>query len=284
MPSRPPAQLTSTAPDHYDTSAADPISRSPSTRGRIPTGNALDHAQAAFDSVIAGLSRLAVNGVDLGDGFPDRRIDLVELRSILLDARTTPKARDAAWAELVRRSRGGDPDWAIGCIGVALPGLKAIAARATRDTPGAHADDIVSELLTAFLAALATVDLDRRSILSRLNWHARRAANRARHSGSREMALDPERLRTVTDHRLEGHVDLVLADAVERGTIPPLEAEIIIETRLEGRSCAVVAAQLGLSYEALMKRRRRAETRLAADLTGDDPADPDVQKERVTRA
>lgn len=274
MPSRPPAQLASTAADHHDTCAVAAASCSPTARDRVPTGNALDHAQAAFDSVMAGPSPLAVNGVALGDGFPARSIDLVELRSILLDAHTAPKARDAAWAELVRRSRDGDSVWTIGCIGVALPGLKAIAARATRDATATLVDDIVSELLTAFLAALVTVDLDRRSILSRLNWHARRAANRARHrDGSRETALDPERLCAITVRRLEGHVDLVLADAVERGTISPLEADIIIETRLERHSCAAVAAQFGLSYEALMKRRRRAEARLAADLMGEDSAD-----------
>ena len=236
------------------------------------TGNALDRAQAAFAAAMAGPSRLTLSGVALGHGFPARSIDLVELRSILLDAHTGADARDVAWAELVRRSRNDGHAWTIGCIGVALPGLKAIAARATRHTTAVQSDDIVSELLTAFLAALATVDLDRRSILSRLNWHARRAANRARHDGSPESVLDPERLCAFTVRDPEGHVDHVLAEAVHRGTISPLEAEIITETRLQGRSCATVAAQLGLSHEALMKRRRRAETRLAADLTDANPA------------
>ncbi|MGH3390403.1 MAG: hypothetical protein ACRDOO_16165 [Actinomadura sp.] len=274
MPSRPDTDLTNTAPDRYDIGEASTTSGSSDTSGHIPTGNALDQAHAAFTVSITGPSRLTLSGVDLGHGFPARSIDLVELRSILLDAHTGPGARDAAWAELVWRSREGDPAWMIGCIGVAMPGLKAIATRATRNTSAAHADDIVSEMLTAFLAALATVDLDRRSILSRLNWHARRAANRARHHGTRETALSPERLCALADHRRpEGHVDLVLAEAVHRGTISPLEAKIISETRLQGRSCTAVAEQLGLSYEALMKRRRRAESRLATDLTGDGSAD-----------
>jgi DNA-directed RNA polymerase specialized sigma24 family protein len=270
MFTRPPTHLASTSPNPCDVGDVPAVGGSARLSSQTSSGNALDQAQAAFTAMMAGPSPLTLNGVDLGHGFPTRGIDLVELRSILLDARTSADSRDAAWAELVGRSRDDDPTWTIGCIGVALPGLKTIAARATKGTTTALAEDIVAEMLTAFLEALATVDVDRRAILSRLNWHARRAANRARHHHSRETALDPERIGPLTSHRhSEGHVDLVLADAVQRGTISAVEAEIIIETRLEGRSCAVVAAAFGLSYEALMKRRRRAETRLAADLTGD---------------
>lgn len=60
-----------------------------------------------------------------------------------------------------------------------------------------------------------------------------------------------------------GHPDLLLADAVEQGIVTRFEAQLIGTTRLEDVSLTELADHLGIDYEVLRKRRRRAETRLA---------------------
>ena len=68
------------------------------------------------------------------------------------------------WAELVRRARSGDPAWVVGLVGVAMPGLRRAAATLSASYRG-DPDDLQTEILTGFLAALRALDpddLDRR--------------------------------------------------------------------------------------------------------------------------
>jgi DNA-directed RNA polymerase specialized sigma24 family protein len=57
---------------------------------------------------------------------------------------------------------------------------------------------------------------------------------------------------------------VLLAEAVYAGVLAKHEARLILNTRVDGRTLPEVADELGLSYEAAKKRRRRAEARWAA--------------------
>lgn len=72
-----------------------------------------------------------------------------------------------------------------------------------------------------------------------------------------------------------GHVDLVVARAVAEGVISRFEADLIVTTRLDGRSLIDVGEALGMTANALRMRRRKAEARLAAWLTGADQGGAD---------
>jgi hypothetical protein len=64
-----------------------------------------------------------------------------------------------------------------------------------------------------------------------------------------------------------GHPDLILDHAVTGGLLTREQADLIGRTRLEEITLAEVAAELGVSYEAVKRRRARAERKLTAALT-----------------
>lgn len=235
---------------------------------RVPTGNALDLAEGMFAMLTSGRSPLSVDGTVIGHGLPQREIDLAELRTILLDRDTGYPARDAAWAQLVRRSRQDGPDWTTGCIGVALPGLKAIIGRAVAACDGwsPYNDEVVSALIVGFYDGLRTIDLHRPAIASRLLWQARKAALRVRAKTPNDVVAPDKVGADTAVHRPAEHVDLLLAAAVGQSVLSQFDADLITATRFDSTDPRRLAARLGTSYSALMKRRRRAEFKLAAAL------------------
>jgi hypothetical protein len=237
-----------------------------STRRSRPSGcgSPLDTADAAFRLLTRGPRPLAVDGRRVGHGLPRRPIRLDELKRLLLWASTPRPARDAAWTVLVRRARAGDPAWLVGAVGVAMPGLRRAAGRLAAGFDGDTAD-LDAEVLVGFLAALRVVDVERPGIASRLCWAAYRAGLRARYA---EAAAAHRRLEEASVSASPPppweHPDFVLADAVAKGVLAPVDAELIGRTRLEGRELREVAPEVGLGYEAAKKRRQRAEPRLVA--------------------
>jgi hypothetical protein len=232
--------------------------------------NAVDVAEATFNLLVQGPAPLSLDGGDLGHGLPDRPIDLVELRTILLHPATDYPARDVVWAELVHRARENGATWVVGCLGIALPGLKAVLKRATWADNGQdrqRVDEAAAALVSGFYEGLLTIDTGRKAIGPRLLLRARKAAHRALGNGSVGTPVEPlalaQTIRPTATQRPTGHVDLVLAAAVQHGVISRLDASIIGTTRFENVDPRLVANQLGVGYEALMKRRRRAERRLA---------------------
>ncbi len=222
--------------------------------------NALSVADRSFQLLIAGPSPLSVDGRSIGDGAPMRRIDLGELKTLLLAPQASDELKDAVWAHLVRRSRSDGPVWVIGCVGVAMPGLKNLAARTTQGCPVHVAEDIVSEMVTYFVAQLRRIDLDRPNILPRLLLWAKKGALRvrAREMASIEICADlPEPV------ALDTEPFMVLAEAVRCRVITSDEAKLINATRLEGQALRAYAGRLGVPADRLYKRRRTAEARLA---------------------
>ena len=224
----------------------------------------LDTARAAFQWLVTGPNPVGLDG-RLFEGLPDRLVPLDEVRDRLLAQRCPQVVRDAMWAHLVSRSRAEGATWTVGCAGVALPALIAIAARLTGRFAGDRAD-VHAAILTGFLAELETIELDRPRIMLRLRW----AAYRAGHAAVRE-ALDApvpsgSGFRSSQPRAPWGHPDLVLARAVAEGAITAGEAALIGATRLDGVPLAVAAQRLGRGYEAVKKARLRAERRLVAHL------------------
>ncbi|MFF0771872.1 hypothetical protein ACFYUK_23510 [Nonomuraea wenchangensis] len=222
--------------------------------------NALNAADKAFKLLTTGPEPLSVDGCLIGHGVPQRSIELGELKALLLAPGAEDELKDAVWAHLVRRSRCDDPAWVIGCVGVAMPGLKNLASRTSRGCPAHVVGDIVSEMVTYFVAQLRRIDLDRPNILPRLLLWAKKGALRvrARELASIEICADlPEPV------ALDTEPFMVLAEAVRCRVITSDEAKLINATRLEGQALRAYAGRLGMPADRLYKRRRAAEARLA---------------------
>ncbi|MFI6300165.1 hypothetical protein ACIBEJ_51845 [Nonomuraea sp. NPDC050790] len=121
-------------------------------------------------------------------------------------------------------------------------------------------DDIVSEIVTDFVAQLRRIDIDRPNILPRLLLWARKGALRVR---ARELASIEICAETPEPVALTAEPFMVLAEAVRCQVITPGEAKLINATRLEGQALRAYAARSEVPADRLYKRRRAAETRLA---------------------
>jgi len=198
-------------------------------------------------------------------GMPPDRVDAAALTEQVLGL---PRERsDDVWRQLVARARGADPVWTVIAAGLALPGLQGARARLVRGL-GDEAADAEAEMLAAFVGALGSVDLGTGAVCARLVYAARVAGQRHRYQvlsrRHRTTALPPEEAAAGVGAR--GPVT-VLAAAITRGVLTPLEAELIARTRLERVPLNRVAADLGLSYITARRYRRRAQQRLLGCLT-----------------
>jgi hypothetical protein len=72
--------------------------------------------------------------------------------------------------------------------------------------------------------------------------------------------------------------DAVVLAGVAAKVISPADADLILRTRVDGIRLRVLARTLGVNYDALLKRRQRAESTLRNLLV----FDPDVRKEPVS--
>ena len=138
----------------------------------------LDAARTAFEWLVTGPHPASIEGWRF-PGLPRRRVPLDELRDLLCDPDLPMSTVDPVWAHLVTRSRDEGGAWTVGCVGVALPALFAIAAELCAPFADDH-HDIHAAVLTGFLSELAQVDLARPWVL----WRLRCAALRAGHLSS----------------------------------------------------------------------------------------------------
>ncbi|WP_328869603.1 hypothetical protein OHT76_05485 [Streptomyces sp. NBC_00287] len=138
--------------------------------------------------------------------------------------------------------------------------------------------DVQAEVLSGFLSALATIDVDRPRILVRLRWAAYRAGFAALSEALDAPVPVAGEFRSTPPKAPWGHPDLVLARAVRHSVLTSTEADLIGSTRLEDTLVADWAERHGTTSAAAYKARRRAEQRLVAFL-GDEaeqtsPEDP----------
>jgi hypothetical protein len=193
-------------------------------------------------------------------GLPDGFVALPVLRSWLLTHPRAGAAADAVWRELIGRARDGAADWVVAAVWMALPGLVNHAGSLAR---GFHGDvaDIEQAMLAAFLTLLKRdLDVDRGRLCSRLCRGAYRAGLAARHADAAYVLLaDADRLAGAPPRLPYGHPDLIVGRAVRRGVIDPVDAELILVTRLQRVPLSTVAGWLDTDVQGLRLRRRRAE-------------------------
>ncbi|SEB46682.1 hypothetical protein SAMN04489727_1979 [Amycolatopsis tolypomycina] len=248
-----------------------------------------DTARMAFEWLVTGPDPVALDCRPI-PGLPARPVPLDELGTLLLDQDRAQPTRDAAWAALVTRSRADGAKWTVACVGLALPWLVRVAASLaalTRD----DVHDVHAAVLTGFLEALATVDLDRPMIVVRLRWSAFRsgyaAVREALHAAApvgdpcdedvqgvlAALTVPRSGFRSCPPPQPSGHPELaLLLAAADAGVISAGEATLIGATRFGDLSLAEAAQARGQTYEAARKTRRRAESRLAAHLTPETAA------------
>ena len=186
----------------------------------------------------------------------------------LLDLRVPSGEVDAVWAQLIGQARTRDDRAVLVCAGAALPMLSAIAAKLCGHF--AFRGDTEAMVVVAFVDALTGLDVARPNVAYRLRWATfHRACPLVRERQAAPVAIDwfPDSDRPGDGRAVcspQGHPDLLLALAVDEGVLTAADAGLIIDTRLHTRRLTTVAAETGIGYEALAKRRRRAEHRLAA--------------------
>ncbi|WP_280264485.1 hypothetical protein [Nocardia wallacei] len=203
-------------------------------------------------------------------GLPPRwdEMSAAALAARLLDPQTPADEVDAVWAQLIEQARTREETAVLVCAGAALPMLHTIAGKLCGH-PGYRADT-EAMVLVAFLDAVAEVDVTRPSVAYRLRWATfNRSCPPVR---ERQRAPIPvewnEASKRSRDGQAvgspDGHPELLLALAVDEGVLTADDARLIGATRLEHRPLKTVAAEAGIGYAGLAKRRRRAEQRLAA--------------------
>jgi hypothetical protein len=233
----------------------------------------LDMLDRSFRLMVCEPAPLSLDGGVVGHGLPARPIPLDVLRGLLLHPSVGFEARDAALTWLVQRAQGEGGKWLVGLAGVLLPGMGRRIYPLCRAFPRL-AHDLEAEALAALLQAVQAWRLGQDRVASRLVWAAARGAHRLLR---RETALQDREasvgLRLEPPARPPAHGDLLLAQAVRVGVLSQLDAELIAATRVEEIPLRDLAGRWGVGYEALRKRRYRAETVLARWLAseGDVP-------------
>ncbi|MDT0304317.1 hypothetical protein [Streptomonospora wellingtoniae] len=230
---------------------------------------AAEHAFARLAEELWLFPEIASESPDAGGCVPPTTMDLHRVRTWLLEPATSHRDRDRTWRRVIARARA-DEEWMVAAIGLAMPGLRAAARRATRGLDEAAAADVEAEILAAFVTAVGAVDLSWTRLVWRLRCRAQRAGIRARHREDRQPRVGDQLCESAAPRPPWGHPDLVLADAVAAGVITPAEAQLIGETRLAATTLHQFAADLGLGYKTVHKRRHRAEARLVAAIEAGD--------------
>ena len=229
----------------------------------------------SFRLLVCEPAPLALDGFAV-DGLPDRPIPLDVLRSMLLHPSVGFDTRDTALTWLVGRAQAEGEAWLVGLAGVLLPGIGRRVYPLCRAFPRL-AHDLEAEALVGLLQAVQSWQLGQDRVATRLVWAAARGAYRLLRReaalGDRETSVG---LGLEPPPRPPAHGDLLLAQAVRAGVLSAEDAELIAATRLQEIPLRELAGRFGVGYEALRKRRWRAETALGRWLMADRdvPSDP----------
>src|SRR5437588_286160 len=90
----------------------------------------IDLAAEAFRALNEGSTALVLDVSDLAPELSTGSLRLDQLQALLL-AGTSQAARDAVWAEVVRRGRR-DETWKLAAVGMALPAIRNVAGSLAR--------------------------------------------------------------------------------------------------------------------------------------------------------
>jgi hypothetical protein len=268
--------------DPYDPPPTDRSSSGPPTASgdrrlaRSGGSRPLEVLDRSFRLLVCEPGPLTLDGRSVGHGLPARPIPLDALRSLLLHPSVDFDARDAALSWLVGRAQAEGGAWLVGLAGVLLPGIGRRVYPLCRAFPRL-AHDLEAEALVSLLQAVQAWQLGEDRVATRLVWAAARGAHRLLRRetalGDREASVG---LRLEPPPRPPAHGDLLLAQAVRAGVLSRMDAELIAASRVEEIPLRQLAGRWGAGYEALRKRRYRAEAALARWLAAerDVPTEP----------
>jgi hypothetical protein len=231
--------------------------------------SALAAADTAFHTLTTGPDPLGINCATFDPrlGLPTVFVALPRLRAWMLTHRTAYAARDAVWHDLVTRARIDGPSWVIAAIGMAMPALVRFAGGLARGYRG-DPDDLDAEIVTGFLDALRSIDVDAGRLHARLCWAGFRAGIAARNADNPYLLVgDVEQLSGAAPHLPYGHPDLIVARAVAAGVIDHDDADLIVASRLDRIPIKQIATTAGVDGSVLRMRRLRAERVLADAVT-----------------
>lgn len=175
-----------------------------------------------------------------------------------------PERQDELLAALVRIARH-DREAVTVVVSCLLPGLRALI---TRHAPGLDHPEALAVAVGGLCEAVIRFESEPVFVASRLlrlpRYRLRRAVRTEvawrRHSRDIPEHTDPNEPTDVGTA-----VSLHLA--VRAGLLTPTDAWLIHATRVVGHSLSYVARCLGVTYEAVKKRRQRAEARWAVKRT-----------------
>jgi hypothetical protein len=273
-------------PTAIDSSTSRAASRSPGRQpatgdhrpSRTGDGRPLEVLDRSFRLLVCEPAPLSLDGAAVGHGLPARPIPLHVLRGLLLHPSVGFDARDAALTWLVQRAQAQGGAWLVGLAGVLLPGIGRRVYPLCRAFPRL-AHDLEAEALVGLVQAVRGWRLGEDRVATRLVWAAARGAHRLLRReaavGDREASVG---LQLEPPARPPVHGDLLLAQAVRAGVLSRVDAELIAATRVEEVPLRQLAGRWEMGYEALRKRRYRAEAALARWLA----AERDVPTEPVT--
>lgn len=211
--------------------------------------------------------------------------------------RTAPRPTcDQVLLALVTDAVGGSALAARVALQLLQPGIRRLVGSVVRVGPGQDVDERAAAVLAAVYARIRTYPVSRRpgKVAANILLDARQAvAHRARHnwrtipqdwrrdtegeprvddlpSGLRRPGVGelPAALRQPAIGEETRHLDEelwdVLLDAINAGVISVDDAELIATTRIGRRHLSLVAEERGASLRTLQRRRRHAESVLAA--------------------
>jgi hypothetical protein len=251
-------------PPPTDPSCGRPTGSQPRGTGN-GAGRPFEVLDRSFQLLVCEPAPMALDGFAV-DGLPDDRlIPLDELRGMLLHPAVGFDTRDSALTWLVGRAQTEGGGWLVGLVGVLLPGIGRRVYPLCRAFPRL-AHDLEAEALAGLLQAVRGWRLGEDRVATRLVWAAARAAHRLLR---RALAVAEWEacvgLEVEPPARPAVHGELRLHQAVAAGVVvSQLDAELVAATRIEEIPLRALAGRWGVGYEALRKRRQRAEAALAA--------------------
>lgn len=177
--------------------------------------------------------------------------------------RTEPSAeRDEVFCALLRRAKS-DQLAGLVVLEALLPGLKASLGRTL--VAAGEGDELLALLLANAWRQIVCYPVERRphrvaaNLLLDIRKHTLRQLPRHRHNRAQQLhGREPGG----TSQPFPRDLGLPLRRAVAAGALSEAEAELILRTRVDRVSLPQLAAEQGVVYITLYKRRARAERRL----------------------
>jgi DNA-directed RNA polymerase specialized sigma24 family protein len=233
--------------------------------------------EGEWESLVRGSLRLAFRRWRASELALRRFEDPRRLLAFLWNKKASPLEKDRVFLALLRLAHGGEALAGRVVLQAMLPALKAMAKEFLRRHPDLDSEPVFDreELWQVLFASMLEeingyrLESRPRKVAANLRWDTYHAVvaefYRARPAWEEELpvaeALEPLVEEEWVTPTLED-VEAPLRRAVAAGAISEAEADLILQTHIEGVPLQVAAERLGISYNAAKHRRRRAVRRL----------------------